>query len=398
MYENFGFKILAESGKARVGILTTPHGTIYTPAFIFCATKASIKSLAMPAVQECGTQAILSNTYHLMLQPGADLVKSLGGLHKMTGWNGPMLTDSGGYQIFSLGYGSVSEELKGRRLLRNRSSIIKIDESGAYFRSYLSGELYHLTPEKSIEIQQKLGADLVVVLDECTPFHTSYEYTKKSMHMSTRWAQRSLEEFKKTHDGTQALYCVIQGGVYRDLRHVSCEFANNFPFFGNAIGGSLGACKQQMYDIVSLTSDMLDKKRPLHLLGIGNAVDIFHGALRGVDTFDCVYPTRIARHGAALVQPEHRDVLGREYINLHASKFKPDIEPIEQDCACYTCVNHSRGYLHHLLKAKELLAYSLITIHNVHFMNKLMQLVRKSITNGTLEEELTRWDTRSNDV
>ncbi|WP_249549032.1 tRNA guanosine(34) transglycosylase Tgt [Anaplasma phagocytophilum] len=391
MHRNFNFKVLLESGKARVGTITTPHGSIFTPAFIFCATKASIKSLNIQAVKECGTQIILSNTYHLMLQPGEEVVESLGGLHKMMSWNGPMLTDSGGYQIFSLGYGSVSEELKGKLRRSSGTSLIKIDESGARFRSYINGSTYHLTPERSVEIQRKLGADLVVVLDECTPFHTSYEYTNQSMLMSTRWAQRSLEAFKSTDDGSQALYCVIQGGVYSDLRKTSCEFANNSPFFGHAIGGSLGACKQQMYDIVSLTYDMLDKTRPVHLLGIGNVIDIFHGVLQGIDTFDCVYPTRIARHGAALVKPENRDIHGREYINLNSAKFRTSTDAIEQDCTCYTCRAHSKGYLHHLLKAKELLAYSLITIHNIQFMNDLMQLIRKSISNNNLQHELARW-------
>ncbi|MDB1135226.1 tRNA guanosine(34) transglycosylase Tgt [Candidatus Anaplasma sp. TIGMIC] len=390
MYKNFNFKILSETGKARVGIIRTPHGNIYTPAFIFCATKASVKSLDTRAVKECGTQIILSNTYHLMLQPGEDTVEQLGGLHGMTGWDGPMLTDSGGYQIFSLGYGSVSQELKGS-LRQSNASLIKIDETGARFRSYIDGREYHLTPERSMEIQRKLGADLVVVLDECTPFHTSYEYTKRSMLMSIRWAARSLEAFKMSSAGTQALYCVIQGGVYEDLRQTSSDFANESPFFGYAIGGSLGSCKQQMYDTVSMTNGMLEKKRPVHLLGIGNVVDIFHGALNGIDTFDCVYPTRIARHGAVLVKPENRDMPGKEYINLRSPKFKNSLDPIEHDCTCYTCKTHSRGYLHHLLKARELLAYSLATTHNIHFMNSLMQLVRRAIMNHTLEQELKRW-------
>ncbi|AAV86785.1 queuine tRNA-ribosyltransferase [Anaplasma marginale str. St. Maries] len=390
LYQNFNFHVLLQHNRARVGVISTPHGVLYTPAFIFCATKAAIKSLDMKTVKECGTQIVLSNTYHLMLQPGAETVAALGGLHNMLGWKGPMLTDSGGYQIFSLGYGSVSEELKGKRRRAN-SSLIKIDESGAIFRSYINGQLHHLTPEKSMHIQRMLGADLVVVLDECTPFHTSYEYTAQSMHMSNRWALRSLEEFQKTGDGTQALYCVIQGGVHIDLRHVSCEFANSSPFFGNAIGGSLGSHKQQMYDTVSLTTSLLDKSRPVHLLGIGNVCDILHGVMNGVDTFDCVYPTRIARHGAALVRPENRISPDREYVNLYNSEFARSLAPIEQDCGCYTCNHHSRGYLHHLLKAKELLAYTLITIHNVYFMNSLMQRVRRAIAGETLEQEYEYW-------
>ncbi|QJC27380.1 queuine tRNA-ribosyltransferase [Anaplasma platys] len=391
MYKNFDFKVLIEHGNARIGSLRTPHGVISTPAFIFCATKASVKSLDMRAVKDCDTQIILSNTYHLMLQPGEKTVRTLGGLHKMTGWNGPMMTDSGGYQIFSLGYGSVSEELKGKQRRRG-ASLIKIAENGAYFRSYIDGSLRHLTPERSMEIQRMLGADLVVVLDECTPFHTSYDYTKESTLMSMRWATRSREEFERHDDGSQALYCVIQGGIYQELRQMNCEFANDAAFFGNAIGGSLGSCKQQMYDTVQMTNSMLDKGRPVHLLGIGNVVDIFHGALLGVDTFDCVYPTRIARHGAALVKPANRDNPSKEYINLNSAHCRGNIDPIESDCPCYTCKTHSRGYLHHLLKARELLAYSLITIHNIRFMNDLMQLVRRAIANRTLERELAIWN------
>ena len=390
MYKNFSFKVLSEYNKARTGILRTPHGMVHTPAFIFCATKASIKSLPMGAVRECGTQIILSNTYHLALQPGEDVVQSLGGLHKMMGWNGPILTDSGGYQIFSLGYGSVSEELKNKRKV-TRASLLKIDENGARFRSHINGKMYYLTPEVSMGIQRKLGADLVVVLDECTPFHTSYEYTKQSMRLSTRWAQRSLTAFENFNDYTQALYCVLQGGVYSDLRKESCEFANNSNFFGNAIGGSLGAHKSEMYDTVSMTNELLDKKRPVHLLGIGNVVDVFHGALLGIDTFDCVYPTRIARHGSALVKPQNRNVSSKEYINLNNAEFRSSTKAIEECCTCYTCKNHSTGYLHHLLKARELLAYTLLTIHNIHFMNDLMQLIRRSIANRTLEKELELW-------
>ncbi|MCU7611501.1 tRNA guanosine(34) transglycosylase Tgt [Anaplasma capra] len=390
LYKNFSFQVLLEHNKARVSVISTPHGVLYTPAFIFCATKASVKSLDIRTVRECGTQIVLSNTYHLMLQPGAETVASLGGLHGMLGWSGPMLTDSGGYQIFSLSYGSVSEELKGRRR-RTNPSLIEIDEDGATFRSYIDGKVLRLTPEKSMQIQRMLGADFVVVLDECTPFYTSYEYTAKSMHMSNRWALQSLQEFQKTADGSQALYCVTQGGVYSDLRKVSCEFVNNLPFFGNAIGGSLGAHKQQMYDTVSLTTSLLSRNRPVHLLGIGNICDIFHGVISGVDTFDCVYPTRIARHGAALVKPENRTTPGKEYINLRNSEFRHSLDPIEGNCGCYTCKHHSRGYLHHLLKAKELLAHTLLTTHNVYFMNNLMQLIRRAIAGGTLEQEYAHW-------
>ncbi|MCV3769799.1 MAG: tRNA-guanine transglycosylase, partial [Wolbachia pipientis] len=257
----------------RVGIIKTPSGNIETPAFIFCATKAAIKVADIGRISEAGTQAILSNTYHLMLQPGEDTVEKLGGLHKMIGWKGPILTDSGGYQIFSLGHGSVSEEIKGIR--KKQKTLVKINEDGAIFRSYINGKIYCLTPEKSMQIQQKLGADLILVLDECTPFHVSKEYTQKSMLMSHKWAKRSLNEFEKKNDDKQVLYGISQGGIYQDLRRESCDFINDLPFFGQAIGGSLGQSKEQMYDTIFSTMKHLKKTRPTHLLGIGGIVDIF---------------------------------------------------------------------------------------------------------------------------
>lgn len=388
----FSFEIHNQSDLARVGTIKTPHGDIETPAFIFCATKAAIKAADVERINQAGTQIILSNTYHLMLQPGENTVAKLGGLHKMTGWNKPMLTDSGGYQIFSLGHGSVSDEIKGIR--KKQKTLIKINEDGAIFRSYINGKVYCLTPEKSIQIQQKLGADLILVLDECTPFHVSKEYTEKSMRMSHNWAERCLTEFEKSNCGKQALYGISQGGVYQDLRRESCNFINSLPFFGQAIGGSLGQSKQQMYDVVSLNMEHLKKERPTHLLGIGGITDIFHGVNLGIDTFDCVHPTRLARHGGALIQIKNRNSISskcKEHINLRNEQFQLDENPIENDCSCFTCQRHSRAYIHHLLKAKELLAYTLITIHNVFFMNRLMQSIRMAILENRLNQERNNW-------
>lgn len=379
------------SSKARLGKLVTPHGTVETPAFIFCATKAAIKSLSPSQMKEENTQFILSNTYHLMLQPGPEVISKAGGLHKFMGWNGPMLTDSGGFQIFSLGHGSVASEVKGKRMNNRPKTLLKITEDGAKFRSYLDGKIHFLSPERSIEIQRLLGPDFVVVLDECTPFHVDKSYTHRSMQMSHRWASRSLAEFKTHDDGSQKLYGIIQGGVYEDLRKESCDFVNNQPFFGHAIGGSLGADKSQMYDVVEMTSKMLDTTRPIHLLGIGGISDIFNGVEHGIDTFDCVHPTRLARHGGALARPENNDKEGKEYINLRNERYKDDFTPIEPDCSCHTCKNHTKGYIHHLLKAGELLAHSLITIHNVNFMNRLLCSIRSAITNKTLAQEKKRW-------
>jgi queuine tRNA-ribosyltransferase len=394
----FGFTVehQAKHSRARLGTLQTPHGVVNTPAFIFCATKAAIKAVSPSDMKASGTQFMLANTYHLMIQPGADVVAQLGGLHRFMGWDGPLLTDSGGFQIFSLGHGSVADEIKGRRSNPNDSSrnqsLLKITEEGALFRSYLDGSKHLLTPEKSIDIQRKLGADLIVVLDECTPFHVSKDYTQQSMEMSHRWAQRSLQAFTEQDNGTQSLYGIIQGGIYPDLRKASCDFVNNQSFFGHAIGGSLGADKHQMRDVVEYTTQQLDPTRPIHLLGIGGIDDIFAGVAQGIDTFDCVHPTRLARHGGALVRPHNLpEGKNTDHINLMNGIFRLDDSPIEPDCFCLVCQRYSKGYLHHLLKAKELLALQLLSIHNVAFMNRLLAAIRLAIKTDTLELERKQW-------
>lgn len=391
--KTFSFKYYHpnQNSKARLGELNTPHGTVQTPAFIFCATKAAIKGLHPEQMKEEKTQFILANTYHLMLQPGPEIIEQAGGLHKFMGWNGPMLTDSGGFQIFSLGHGSVASEIKGKRMSNRPQTLLKITEEGAKFKSYIDGKMHFLTPERSIQVQKMLGPDFVVVLDECTPFHVDKKYTKNSMNMSHRWATRSLIEFQKHDNGMQKLYGIIQGGVYPDLRKESCDYVNSQDFFGSAVGGSLGADKKQMYDVVAMTTEILNKARPIHLLGIGGISDIFNGVENGIDTFDCVHPTRLARHGGALARPENRDDHLKEHINLNNSRFKDNFSPIEDDCTCYTCKNHSKAYIHHLLKAKELLAASLLTIHNVNFMNRLMSAIREAIKNNNLAQEKKRW-------
>lgn len=394
MYDSFRFTIRQQTSgsRARLGLLVTPHGVVETPAFIFCATKAAIKAVSPTDMKASGTQFILSNTYHLMIQPGAEVIRELGGLHHFMGWDGPMLTDSGGFQIFSLGQGSVADEIKGRRSQQRSKTLLKLTEEGASFRSYLNGAVELLTPERSIAVQRALGPDLVVVLDECTPFHVDKAYTRQSMERSHRWAVRSLEEFRRGDDGKQALYGIVQGGVYEDLRLEGTDFVNEQPFFGQAIGGSLGADKAQMQAVVQFTARRLNPERPTHLLGIGGVSDIFSGVEEGIDTFDCVHPTRLARHGGALVRPVNLPVSKRsDHINLLNGMFRLDAQPIEPDCPCLVCQKYSRGYLHHLLKAKELLAFQLITIHNVTFMNRLMSAIRQAIQTDTLAAERKNW-------
>lgn len=392
-FERISPALYTKPQRARLGKITTPHGVINTPAFIFCATKAAIKGVSANALKPLQTQIILSNTYHLMLQPGGDLIEQAGGLHAFTGWDGPMLTDSGGFQVFSLGHGTIANEIKGVRSSGRPKTLLKISEEGAYFRSYIDGKYILLTPERSIYIQKQLGADLVVVLDECTPYNVPQSYVENSMHLSHRWAIRSLTEFKRHSQETQALYGIVQGGVYSHLRQQSANFVNGQPFFGHAIGGCLGALKSEMYEVVGLTMNHLDESRPVHLLGIGGVKDIFNGVRYGIDTFDCVHPTRLARHGGALIKggdPEHSSP-GREHINLRNVRFKQDFTPIEAGCLCPTCQTFSKAYLHHLLKAQELLAIQAITEHNIYFMNQLMAAIREGIRQGDLDTVEKAW-------
>jgi queuine tRNA-ribosyltransferase len=388
-YPNFAFDILATDPAgsfARLGRLTTPHGVLETPAFIFCATKAAMKAASPAMLRAEKTQIILSNTYHQMLQPGAELVAKMGGLHRFMGWDGPMLTDSGGFQIFSLGHGSVADEIKGRRDIARPKTLLKISEKGAAFRSYIDGSKHLLTPEGSIDIQRKLGADLIVTFDECTPYHSDKRYTERSLRLSNRWANRCIVEFERGADGKQALYGILQGGVHEDLRHEAAEFVNSRPFFGNAVGGTLGGTTEEMDVVVGHAMAKLNRQRPTHLLGIGGIRDIFAGIAQGIDTFDCVSPTRIARHGAALMP----GVKG-ERVNLRNARFREDPDPIDESCDCYCCRNFSRAYVHHLMKAEELLGLQLLTQHNIAVMNRLTRDLRAAIPEGTLDKLRKRW-------
>ena len=391
-YPNFKFEVTATlpGTRARCGLLHTPHGTIETPNFIFCATKAALKGLTPLQAKEAGATILLANTYHLLIQPGPDIVAHLGGLHQMLHWKGPLLTDSGGFQIFSLGHGGVANEIKGkRRPPSHHRSLLKIEEEGAIFRSHLDGAIHKLTPELSIQVQQKLGADLIVTLDECTPFHASRQETLLSTERSHRWEKRSLQTFKQNHTGSQALYGIVQGGIFPDLRENSATFVAEQPFFGQAIGGTLGGSKSQMQDIVEYTCQYLPPQRPTHLLGIGGISDLWHGVLQGIDTFDCVHPTRLARHGGALTVPSKNE--NKEQMNLKKSIHRTSTIPIDEECTCYCCRHFTRGYLHHLFKAKESLGGTLLSIHNVHFMVQLTKLIRDSIRGNTFGEEHKRY-------
>ncbi len=389
-YPNMSFDISYRdpNSAARLGTLNTPHGSIQTPNFIFVGTKASVKNMHPAQVKEAGADMVLANTYHLLIQPGPDLVQKMGGLHKFMGWNGPMLTDSGGFQIFSLGTGSegAASEIKGSGQKKPKLLIRIDEEQGAIFRSYKDGSIIHLSPETSMDIQRKLGADFIVQMDECTPYHGGYDYTAKSMEMSHRWGDRSLRAFERSHDGRQGVYGVVQGGIYRDLREASCDYTRSRPFFGTAIGGCLGGTKVHFYEIVSWTVGRTHPDRPIHLLGIGKIEDIFECVQMGIDTFDCVTPTREARHGRALMKGAPKG-----YINLRNTKYKDDETPLDADLGLFSSSYYSKAYIHHLLKAEEMLAMQILSQHNIAVISRLMREIRAAIPVNGLGQLRKEW-------
>ncbi|MBL4804232.1 MAG: tRNA guanosine(34) transglycosylase Tgt [Alphaproteobacteria bacterium] len=388
-YPNFSFDIhhRDEKSGARLGTLKTPHGAIETPNYIFCGTKAAIKALSPAQMIEAKTDIILANTYHLMLQPGADLIEKMGGLHKFMGWNGPMLTDSGGFQVFSLGEGTMANEIKGKSTGKNENrNLMKITEEGCVFKSYVDGSTIKLTPESSMEIQRKLGADLLMQFDECTPYHVDKDYTARSMEMSIRWGDRCLVEFERHDNGAQGLYGIIQGGVYSDLRRISAEATKDRPFFGTAVGGCLGGSEEEMETVVAESLPYAHPDRPVHFLGIGQMKDVFKFVRYGVDTFDCVIPTRLARHGTALMKGQKG-----ETINLKNAKYREDETPLDEENGVSASTDYSKAYIHHLLRAGEILGMQILAQHNVATINRLMREVRASIKAGTLDQLEKEW-------
>lgn len=382
----FSFKILKRSKKslARVGIIETPHGQIETPAFVIVATQATVKSLDPADLKNLGAQIILANTYHLHLRPGEEVIKKAGGLHKFMHWPNSMMTDSGGFQVFSLGWGMVHKigkigffpgqnfEIKGKRE-KVRPKLVKISEEGVEFTSHLDGSRHFFTPEKSIKIQEKLGADIIFAFDECTSPLADYQYTKRATERTHRWAIRCFGA-KKRKD--QALFGIIQGGEYKDLRKKSAKFISSLPFEGIGIGGPLGKTKKDIPKILKWVMPLLPTEKPRHLLGIGEPSDFKNCVKLGIDLFDCVWPTRLARRGTLLTQ--------KGKINIKSSKYLKEFRPIEKNCSCYTCQNFILSYLCHLFRAKEILYHRLSTIHNLHFTLNLMRKIRKSILDGKI--------------
>jgi queuine tRNA-ribosyltransferase len=368
----FRFELIHRSKKsrARVGRIHTPHGIIDTPNFVAVGTNGTIKALDNALVHDLGLQLMFCNTYHLLLQPGTEVVRKAGGLHSFIHRSLPIITDSGGFQVFSLAYGSVADELKSRGTKKQEGSVLKITEEGVLFRSYRDGAKVLLTPESSILAQKDLGADIIIPFDELPPYHIAPEALKTSLARTHRWEQRSLEEHLKNPQ-QQAMYAVIHGGIDLELRKQSCDFLTGLPFDGFAIGGSMGKNKEEMHTLLSHTLPLLPKEKPNHLLGIGDLASIERSIPLGIDTFDSSYPTRAARHAIALT--------AQGALNITKAENAANFSPIEKGCTCPTCSKFSLAYLHHLFKARELTSMSLATIHNLHFMVQWMQKHRESI-------------------
>ncbi|MCU0313794.1 MAG: tRNA guanosine(34) transglycosylase Tgt [Solirubrobacteraceae bacterium] len=382
------FEILATDpgSRARAGILRTAHGEIRTPAFVPLATKATVKGLFPAEVAALGYEIVLGNTFHLHLDPGDERIAAQGGLHRFMAWDGPIVTDSGGFQVFSMGHGTVADEIKGRAPSGSERAgrILAIEEQGVRYRSYRDGSERFMGPETSMEIQANLGSDLALVFDECTPFHVSREYTQRSTERTHRWLDRCLAWHAEHGPPGQLVYGIVQGGVHEDLRIESAQAVAARGTPGIAIGGSLGEEKAQMHEVVGWTTAVLPPERPRHLLGIGEIDDLVAGVAAGIDTFDCAMPTRLGRHGMALVPDPER----RWRVDLTGARFKDSDEPLMEGCPCPACaVGWTRGYLRYMTKARELTAMRAITLHNLAFVERVVRRLREAIGAGTLAQE-----------
>jgi queuine tRNA-ribosyltransferase len=360
---------------------------VQTPCFVPLATKGAVKALEPRDVEALGYEMVLGNTFHLFLAPGPELIDEFGGIGPFMRWERPVITDSGGFQVFSMGHGTVADEIKGRRAQGARTgAILEIGEDGVRFRSYLDGSERFLGPETSMQVQARLNSDIALVFDECTPFNVSRDYTARSTERTHRWLDRCLRWHADHGPADQAVYGIVQGGVYEDLRRESAAAVAASACDGIAIGGSLGQDKEQMYDVVAWTTEELERgapERPRHLLGIGDIEDLITGVEIGIDTFDCAIPTRLGRHGVALIPSPER----RWRLDLVKAPNRHDSSPILDGCPCPACsAGFSRSYLHYLLRAGELTAMRLVTLHNLSYIARLMADLRRSIHDGTLAE------------
>ncbi len=393
------FSILAADGAARCGTLATSHGPINTPAFTPVGTKAAVKTLDPVDLRQLGAEAVLANTYHLYLRPGEKTIKKLGGLHGFMGWDGPVITDSGGFQIFSLGFGlehgvgkisGIFPDEDGRPPAASQEKLMTVTDAGVRFRSHLDGSQHELTPESSIQIQQDLGADLIFAFDECTsPLH-DYDYTSAALQRTHRWAERCLAAW--TNRKRQALFGIVQGGAFEDLRLQSARFIDQRDFSGVAIGGSLGKTKADMHRILEWVTPLLDPAKPRHLLGIGEIEDFFEGVARGIDTFDCVAPTRMARNGTVYLSPANGGTRRNKFrLSISAAKYANDPAPLDPGCDCVTCASYSRAYIRHLFNTSETLGHRLATIHNLRFIVRLTGSMRAAIQERRLARLASEW-------
>lgn len=367
---------------ARLGQLTCPHGVIQTPTLMPVGTQATVKALDSQDLRAIKAQVILANTYHLYLRPGAELIQKLGGLHGFMNWNGPILTDSGGYQVFSLGLGKRGQ------------SLVKIDDQGVTFTSHLDGSRHHLTPQKTIQIQHQLNSDIVMVLDECTPDKANFNYTQEAVRRTHDWAKLSLEEFQKLHQQKSGkrplLFGIIQGGQYQKLRCESARFISSLDFDGIAIGGeTIGYNMERTQEVLEWIGEFLPEDKARYTMGVGfSPKDIFEVVAMGIDIFDCVAPTRLARHGHLYIKKGGGD---KFRINVVNCEYRVDSGPIDDWCDCYTCQTYSRAYLNHLFRTKELLAYRLASIHNLRFLLKLCEEIRGAIKDDCFEKLKQEW-------
>ena len=396
MNKNFGFKIDAQldshaSNKqplGRVGVITTPHGEIKTPAFIPVGTKATVKSVLPESIKDLEAQAVLSNAYHLYLQPGPDVVDEAGGLGSFMNWNGPTFTDSGGFQVLSLGVGykkviamDATTVQADDVMATDKDRLAHVDDDGVTFKSHLDGSMHRFTPEVSMQVQHKIGADIIFAFDECTTLLNTRNYQEKSLDRTFAWAKRCISEHEKltierSHRPYQALFGVVQGAQYEDLRRKASQDLATLDFDGFGIGGALD--KNKLGTIVNWVNEELPVNKPRHLLGIGEPDDLFVGVENGADTFDCVAASRVARNNAVY------GLDGR--FNISVSAFKRDFSPIDESCGCYTCKNYTKAYLNHLIKGKEMLSATLLTIHNEYFIVNLVAKMRQSIIDGNFFE------------
>ena len=388
-------------GGARRGRIITSRGIIETPEFLPVGTRATVKSMTPRQLASIGVQGLLANTYHLYLRPGAEAVRKMGGLHTMMNWHRPIMTDSGGFQAFSLGaakehgVGKMGGVFPGnkaakpeRKAHKSGLPLAKVDDDGVTFRSYIDGSTHRFTPESSIAIQRTLGADLILAFDECTSPLATKEYTERSLHRTHAWALRCLESPRDPH---QSLYGILQGGAYQDLRQEAVDFMIKLPWDALAIGGSLGKTKEDFHKVLDWTMPQLPPQLPRHLLGIGEMIDIFEGVERGIDTFDCVIPTRFARTANVMVGPEMPHRTRRGTLNLRQARYRHDNGPIDPSCSCYTCCNFHRAYLHYLFASKEILAGTLCSIHNITALLNLTQRIREALELGTFEDLKNRY-------